>query len=476
MNILIFIIACQFESPSVNSNLADDPTAQGDTQDTAHLPIVEDCEPSNLEFTNLSLLETKVPTVPQVQWEGSAAELHYIDGRGIERIIISQDVGGETQRALPMGLRANQTYNAQLVRKEDGTVVACSEPIALKTNALPAAFPEIDVSVHAKGDDGLIITNILSLDSSFLVAFDGDGEVVWALEEPNQIPEGNHFPVKNILFDSYRQSILFSRWQNTDFCGRDGYLTWVDWAGNTQDRWPVEGLRVGMTQLDNDSLAVLRCDNTGSGFEEDILSVVTADGVEDVWRARDTFPDLTAINPDLSWVHTNYLQRLSQDVVLMSMEQVQTVGAFNVRTNQFVWRLSGKPDEGTYQSAEPLVDRPHSLTPFDDGLLIYNRSSHDNVADGCAHIRYVTFDEQEMTAESPWRLDFDPCSPLGFFGDVFTGDSDIIVIWSDKGQINTYGTDDFRENHMQINLPLGYAFTFGDYLSWEDINVFSPLD
>ena len=82
----------------------------------------------------------------------------------------------------------------------------------------------------------------------------------------------------------------------------------------------------------------------------------------------------------------------------MSMEQVQTVGAFNVRTNQFIWRLSGKPDEGTYQSAEPLVDRPHSLTPFEDGLLIYNRSSHDNVADGCAHIRYVTFDEQEMTA------------------------------------------------------------------------------
>ena len=200
MNILIFIFACQFESPSVNSNPADDSTAQGDTQDTAHLSIVEDCEPSNLEFTNLSLLETKVPTVPQVQWEGSAAELHYIDGRGIERIIISQDVGGETQRALPMGLRANQTYNAQLVRKEDGTVVACSEPIALKTNALPAAFPEIDVSVYAKGDDGLIITNILSWDSSFLVAFDGDGEVVWALEEPNQIPEGNHFPVKNILF------------------------------------------------------------------------------------------------------------------------------------------------------------------------------------------------------------------------------------------------------------------------------------
>ena len=325
-------------------------------------------------------------------------------------------------------------------------------------------------------DDGLIITSILSLDSSFIVAFDAEGEVVWVVEEPNQIEEGNHYPVKNIGFDPYRESILFSRWQNTDFCGRDGYLSWMDWAGNTHQRWAVEGLRVGMTQLDQDSVAVLRCENNDTGLEEDILSVVTETGLEDVWRARDTFPDVTTSNEDLSWVHSNYIHAVSTDTVLISMEQVQSVGAYNLQTRQFDWRLSGKPSDGTYQSAEPLVDRPHSVIPFEDGHLVYNRSSFDNVADGCAHVRYITFDEQEMRAESPWRIDFEPCSPLGFFGDVLKSDSHIIVIWSDKGQINAYSADGLHDNHLQLNLPLGYAFTFGAYLSWDQIDSFPMMN
>ena len=108
----------------------------GTHENTAVAVFVEDCEPSNDGFVHMEVIKTLVPSVPSLQWSGLPAEVHYIDGLGVQRIIKSDETEGGLQRALPIGIRPSQATTAQLIPNENDSVVACSEPIQLVTDVL----------------------------------------------------------------------------------------------------------------------------------------------------------------------------------------------------------------------------------------------------------------------------------------------------------------------------------------------------
>ena len=85
------------------------------------------------------------------------------------------------------------------------------------------------------------------------MAFDAEGEVVWVVEEPNQIEEGNHYPVKNNLSDPIERDQFFSLaeyrlWQGMAIC-----LGWIGW-----DHAPTVGGR-GLESWDDTTRSRFCC-------------------------------------------------------------------------------------------------------------------------------------------------------------------------------------------------------------------------
>lgn len=463
MSFLILIFCCN-DSPEKQQ-----PADTNSTEEPSLEPAAEplDCIPDDRFFVDLEITTSQVATAPRIMWPGSAATLVYTDATGKRREI---DSHYEQQVSVvhPLGLLPNTTYTAQLFRDNDGTT-ECSSVLSFNTGSFPSGFPEISIQHDGEVDDGLLMVPILSLEGSYITAFNSNGDAVWVLDQPSETENGA-LSVDVALYDLTHNELIYNQWptpDGADFCSKDGFITWTGWGGEPRKQTVVNGLRVGMTFLDEESLAVIRCENDPSGYDVDIISKVNDEGTVELWRATDSFPDVGVSPSQLSWVHTNYLHLESESKLLLSMETVQAVGALNLETQDFDWLLSGKDNSGDFETTEQLVERPHAIRPYEDGYLIYNRGNPDFEAGSCANIQHIELNLENQTATSLLKIPFDPCSPLGFFGDVLPTETNIISIWSDKGQFNFYTPD--GESQLQVNLPLGFAFTFGTFIPWSDI-------
>jgi hypothetical protein len=463
MSFLILIFCCN-DTPekkqAEDTNFLEEPSFEPATE-----PL--DCIPDDTLFVDLEITTSQVATAPRIMWSGSPATLVYTDATGQRREI---DSHYDQQESVvhPLGLLPNTMYTAQLFRENEG-ITECSSVLSFNTGSFPSGFPEITIQHDAEIDDGLLLIPILSLEGSYITAFNSNGDAVWVLNQPSETETGT-LSVDVALYDNTQNELIFNQWSTpygADFCSEDGFITWADWGGEPRKQTTVNGLRVGMTILDEESLAVIRCENDSNGYDVDIISKVNDEGIEELWRATDSFPDVGVSPSQLSWVHTNYLHLESESTLLLSMETVQAFGALNLETRDFDWLLSGKENSGDFESAEGLVERPHAIRPYEDGYLIYNRGNPDFETSSCANIKHIELNLENHTATSLLEIPFEPCSPLGFFGDVLSTEQNIISIWSDRGQFNFYTTD--GESQLQVNLPLGFAFTFGTFIPWADI-------
>ena len=135
----------------------------GTTEDTAQ-QNVDGCVPNDSAFPGLQVTTTDISTVPQIQWTGEPSEMTYLDGMGIRRHVHSSSANGNAHVVFPLGLRPNETYTGQLVRRDGQNISDCSSVFEMTTQALPAGFPEIDVTVIQRSY-GTVGSSLLELEA-----------------------------------------------------------------------------------------------------------------------------------------------------------------------------------------------------------------------------------------------------------------------------------------------------------------------
>ncbi len=297
---------------------------------------------------------------------------------------------GTSHRLVVLGLRADSTYEVQVVAVlEDGTVLT-SEPQAVETGSLPrdlADFFAAGVSEDAAGitllgpadPDG----EPADSDAPFLFGVDAEGEVVWLYDTTTV---GNHANRSaELLASGALQMLTPQSVRAIEPDGETGWLIATDAAGAVHH--DAATLPDGHVVLLAETVQAVDVPALGGLVEVtgDRLVELDTDGVE-VW-SWSTFDHLDTqrypgelsqkMNDDgtTDWTHANSVVYVeSQDALLVSLRHQNQVILIDHETGELLWTLGEDGDfalgEGTWFASQHAASMPE-----DDLVLLYDNGN-----------------------------------------------------------------------------------------------------
>jgi hypothetical protein len=399
------------------------------TSDTALEVEVEDLSAENLLSTSV-----------EVRWESqepTLARLRY----GIEGIhenkVFSGDEPALDHQVQVHFLRPDTEYLFRVELIEDGAIVG-SEDGSFVTAPVPDELPELDVTVDALDEHGLILATVMG-DHMAPVVISQEGYYAWwhIEEAPNvtvsqarMAPDGrsiyyaaydrgeseepdSEYWIRRVHLDDGHVDSLQTRRQHHDFWVHDdGTIAWL--------RGEVYNL--GGQNHRGDS--VVETDPDGNETE-----IWSAHDQVDVHLDRRCEPTTTVM-----WTHANALYYdAPSDTYLVSLRDHDTVVAFDRATTETRWKLGGCESDFEFGPAREF-DGQHQIDLLGgDRLLVYDNQLTSGRPSRAVELK---LDFDRGLATKVWSYRAGGAYHTDVLGDVQRLSSgDTLVTWSTAGTL-----------------------------------------
>jgi len=410
-----------------------------------------------------------VPTVIEGRWAPAAGgpatwALVARDDRGRE--LRSRD-GDDAQRVL-VGFAER---SALQVRVEAGG--GCSPWVELETGALDPGLP-VARRLDAGGPtDGFVLATLLSPGSSWVVAFDEEGAMVFGAEVLADDPDLNPIAFRARPSPDGRGITVNLQPVRADGAGA---LITVGWDGEELERIAINGAHTDFVFTPDGGVGALGwevLELEGRRLLADTLLERSPEGVvRVVWRvSQDYTPDLSRVwppgfltgDPEVEdWSHGNGLGHdPDTGTWYMSLPFLHGVAAIDAATGLRRWTLAPEAGELDVIGDPETIWAPHSVQPVDGGLVMFQRRDPTDLST-CSRAAAYAIDPEAATATLSWTYEGQTCHQEGFLGNVEPlPDGGLLVGWSQFGELERL--DAARSPALLLALDVGAAFGFTTY-------------
>ena len=405
-----------------------------------------------LRAVDVQLGET-IPNVLEARYEADAAGASWVRWGYSEDALIHETahrtMSPGTMEHLVVGPASGRTVFVQLVTAPDGGDEEASAVLSLDVPVAPSGLPRL-YAQGTPGDEGLLLTTILSLDSGWVILTNAQGELAWYMP---------------LAFQEITSSVQVSRdgeallvlLQNAFENQESTELLRVGWDGVLIERTKLPRGHHDFIELPDGRIAWIQDETITmeiDGQERAVISdaiQITEQGAEAQQDAAPIFSLLDHYTPSatcqhqqtpvswqdktaLDWSHANSITYEAEtDRLYLMSHYLDSVYVVSAADGALIDDVNPYADYRMVMGGKPW-SHPHSSWMRDGELLVFDNGMHHNPQ--ISRVARFVYDEERREMTQTWEYNHPNNGFAVALGDAHpTPSGNILIAWSPFGQV-----------------------------------------